>query len=789
MRLYNSDITTSNFEQVDGIQHNFPIIYTHGCICGSFDSNDCIAEEMLQLDRFASAFIGNSRYGWFNEGQTEGPSQHLHREFVDALYNDKVNFMAEAHLISKIESSGWVEAANQHEPGAIRWVFYDCNALGDPTLPIWTDELSAVEITAPDGILIGENQVTIQAQINSNPAKNIYISLAKNGTIYGSGTTNTSGNVTIDLAEPFTSAGEAEIIYSGYNILKDTILETLNRPQDGYLVVSDIYLGADTQPGCGKTYNVGLLIENVAENTSAINTVEISTSSDYVTINADPLTINEISGMGSEVLENCFELQISELAPDQSAIAITFDFYVDGVLDHTMQKHLFVQSPKLTCNMISISDETGGNNNGIFELGEIIRIEAQYNNIGSINPERIKAYISENTSNINVLTDTIYYTPEQENENTIAFVIETMPDAQSNQTVELTIAGMYDAFELPEMSYSTTLGLAMEDFETGDFTKYEWDNDNTFPWEITASDVYEGSFSAVSPDIDHDQQAELSITVNVPENDSISFMYMVSCEDAYSTPWDYLEFSIDGNSMDIWDGITEWERASYPITAGTHTFTWKYLKDGSVNEGEDCAWLDNIILPIQGYEPPAENNAPEILSSNIINCQTGQPFTHTITATDDDADPLEAHMVMAPAWVNLTESGSNEWVLSGNIPVVMELIPEIIIGVTDSYEFASQHMTLNVDGVSISDPKMNNSNIIVYPQPAKSELHIKTTDDQKINSIALFNNIGQMQIMEPISSTGAQETTIDISNFNNGIYFLQIKMENGQFKEEKILIH
>ena len=92
-----------------GSTHNYPIVYTHGCLCGAFDENDCIGEAMVLIDNFAVAGAFNSRYGWFNEGQTEGPSAHLHREFVDALYHDKECRIGTAHMISKIETSVWVE--------------------------------------------------------------------------------------------------------------------------------------------------------------------------------------------------------------------------------------------------------------------------------------------------------------------------------------------------------------------------------------------------------------------------------------------------------------------------------------------------------------------------------------------------------------------------------------------------------------------------------------------------------------------------------------------------------
>ena len=61
------NVTTANLTN-DGISANFPVINSYGCNAGGFDLNDCIAEEMVSLATCASAYIGNSRYGWFTEG-------------------------------------------------------------------------------------------------------------------------------------------------------------------------------------------------------------------------------------------------------------------------------------------------------------------------------------------------------------------------------------------------------------------------------------------------------------------------------------------------------------------------------------------------------------------------------------------------------------------------------------------------------------------------------------------------------------------------------------------------
>jgi hypothetical protein len=143
MRLYNWDITDQNFAQVNGIAHNYQLMYTHGCICGAFDDNDCIAELCTSISNFLVAGVFNSRYGWFNQGTTEGPSAHIHREFISALYNpdpdSAISELGSAHTMSKIKTAPWIGLPGEFEPGAQRWCFYDCNVLGDPALKVWID--------------------------------------------------------------------------------------------------------------------------------------------------------------------------------------------------------------------------------------------------------------------------------------------------------------------------------------------------------------------------------------------------------------------------------------------------------------------------------------------------------------------------------------------------------------------------------------------------------------------------------------------------------------------------
>ncbi len=788
MRLYSSDITNSNFDQVDGVTHNFPLVYSHGCICGAFDASDCIAEEMLQIDNFAVAFVGNSRYGWFNEGQTEGPSQHIHREFMNALYGDSIQSLAEAHMISKIETSGWVEAPNQHEYGALRWCFYDCNALGDPLLPIWTNDPRNVEVTTPQNVYVGEANITINATENGQPAKNVSITIKQNDVFFGAGTTNEMGVSEITLEQPFSELGEIDIISSGYNILKDTITETLQRPQEGYLIVSAVNLGADEQPVYGNTYTPTLMLENVGESISNSTMLKISTANTFVEITDTIVSLQPIEALQQANIAEAFGLNISDTIPDMEAIELTFSFYQDEELTHSMQKTLISQSPDLNWQTVTLNDEIGGNANGIFEPGEIITLSMSLENTGSIAPESITAHIEDISKNITLLNDTVTYTPENNETNyTINFAIQAGNEQISGSNLSLVCSGAYDSFQLPQKQFNCIVGQALEDFETGDFTKYEWVNDDTFPWETTEAETFAGNYSSCSPNIDNNESSELTITMDVPEADSISFMYKVSCEDGSSSLWDYLEFTIDGTSMDTWDGEIPWSRAAYPVSAGTHTFSWTYIKDGSVSSGDDCAWVDNIMFPIPGYNPPDDNLPPEITADSEIDVSEGEPFAHPFSASDPENDPLTGDLLLAPEWITLETVNTNEWNITGTAPTPMSSLPDIVVIVGDTYQFTGKTFYFKTNQVAIEAPTQNTDEILLYPQPAADFVYIEWPQKVTINTIQIISSEGKT-IMQKSLSEQQSKHRIDLNKIPAGIYLIHLQTQNSENYNKKFIV-
>ncbi len=146
MKFYESQVHDSDFTSVNGIDHTTPIIYSHGCNCGGFDYSTCIASRLVSGPYISVGGVFNSRFGWFNEGTTEGPSIHLHREFENAIYELGFYPFGWALSVSKIATAPWVTAMGQHEQNALRWNYYTQNILGDPVMRIFTDTPNKVDV-------------------------------------------------------------------------------------------------------------------------------------------------------------------------------------------------------------------------------------------------------------------------------------------------------------------------------------------------------------------------------------------------------------------------------------------------------------------------------------------------------------------------------------------------------------------------------------------------------------------------------------------------------------------
>lgn len=162
-----------------------------------------------------------------------------------------------------------------------------------------------------------------------------------------------------------------------------------------------------------------------------------------------------------------------------------------------------------------------------------------------------------------------------------------------------------------EDDYSS-FDAVIEDFESGHFDLLPWVGGGNYSWEVQGTISFEGTYSARSGDIGHNQNSVLSLQFESVEDGEISFYRRVSCEPTGAISgnyYDFLSFSIDGERQDRWAGEIEWSLVSFPVSAGNHTYTWEFEKDGAVSTGNDAGWIDYIVFPPVDADPPLEGDA------------------------------------------------------------------------------------------------------------------------------------------------------------------------------------
>ena len=202
----------------------------------------------------------------------------------------------------------------------------------------------------------------------------------------------------------------------------------------------------------------------------------------------------------------------------------------------------------------------------------------------------------------------------------------------------------------------------IEDFETGDFSLFDWQVDPTYPWTITTTNPYEGTYCMKSggagvPNV----VSNMSVTVNIPNDGLMSFFGKISCENS----WDYGYFYIDGVQKASFTGAGNWVEKTYEITAGDHTFKWSYTKDGSVNSNDDCFYVDYITF----YKQPE----PAIPGA-VYDFEDGT--MQGWTSVDADGDGYGWYMGSEIMTGQTGNNGSNDFVLSQSYYLGTVLYPD-----------------------------------------------------------------------------------------------------------------
>ncbi|MBU0764081.1 MAG: T9SS type A sorting domain-containing protein, partial [Bacteroidetes bacterium] len=401
----------------------------------------------------------------------------------------------------------------------------------------------------------------------------------------------------------------------------------------------------------------------------------------YIILTDNTAAFGNIDSNTTKTINDAYTLNISDGISDQHAVQFGVEV-TDGNDTWNSSFTMICNAPDISLDFNGV-DDSAGDDNGRIDPGETVALNLSALNNGHSATCVSYCLMDVSSPYITVLSDSASTgTINAAGNAPASFGISVDAGTPIGTPVQFT-------FELTAGAYSAVLpvtlkvGIVLEDWETGDFTSFPWTSGGNVPWTITTGSPYEGSYTARSGVITDNQRSEMILTAYILTDDSISFSRKVSCEAGSGEEWDYLEFLLDGERQGFWDGIQDWEEVTFAVPAGYHTFKWAYVKDGYASEGEDCAWVDYIVMPIMDE---SGNNVPEFTSTPQTVASVGGPYSYNITVTDDDIDDvLTIACPTLPSWLTFSYSGGNTATLSGtpstgdigNHPVVLTVADDI----------------------------------------------------------------------------------------------------------------
>jgi len=153
------------------------LFYSIGCYAGSFDYSDCIGEELVINEGGASAFAGNSRYGWYDEIDATLYSGEFMSYFYEVLFSTSISesFAGEVFALSKEK---FISDSLTNTP--YRWLEFCLNFIGDPAMILPKDE--KISVTALNTSFETEekdvNQISLSFEnLSSTEIKNVSVTI------------------------------------------------------------------------------------------------------------------------------------------------------------------------------------------------------------------------------------------------------------------------------------------------------------------------------------------------------------------------------------------------------------------------------------------------------------------------------------------------------------------------------------------------------------------------------------------------------------------------------------
>lgn len=393
--LYNSDMDNLINGQRQGV------FYSIGCWTSAFDF-DAIGEHFVRNPNGGGiAYIGNSSYGWGSPGNPRfGYSDRFDARFYAELFNNPAPHLGQVLALAKAYF-----VAHSRDANVYRWHQYQVNLLGEPEMMIATDSLKNLLVFHPNAIPFGQNRIVITVTDNGLPLKNALVCVKKGTEVYERGYTGFDGQISFNI-NPVTSGNLALTVTAPNFLPYETEIPTISGAYVTYLAtaINDSLGNNDRIANPNETVGFSLLLKNEGNVGANDLIAKLTYVGSEVTIIDSLEFIGNLNPEESVWVNNGFAFSINNNVLNGTVVRFQLRI-TDNQLDTWVyQPAIIVGTPVIRLTNYSFTDSSpGGNNNGILEPGETVKLRVLIRNNGFGIGYETRANISSTDSNLTIL--------------------------------------------------------------------------------------------------------------------------------------------------------------------------------------------------------------------------------------------------------------------------------------------------------------------------------------------------------------------------------------------------
>ncbi len=823
------NFTTSHVASMTNVQ-KFGVMIGNCCLTQKFETPACLGEALLRKDNYcgAVAYIGGTNSTYWSEDfywavglrSGIGPTMSLAYDASHlGVYDRLCHTHNESYANRYFTNGAMVMAGNmavQSSTSGKKLYYWEIYLLmGDPSVMPWLTQADTMNTIVPSAVLAGS-----PTPISVHAVPYAYVAVKDpQGNLVAASFADAQGDVTITPNQAW-QIGTYEVAATAQQYRTSFRRFPVIAPDGPFVSVASLQESAPFYVGD----TVLLFPELANQGTQPAGSIRLAITTDCNGVQLlDSVSLcGPLANGQSSLATQPFRIKVKENTADLTRINFTVSASWDTSAfqsQYMTAREIYAPKFDVAWDLTTGPLAPGQSGSLHFLLQNNGHMAFQSGSLNIVNPYPMAVDLAVPETVLSIPVNGVF-------ERT--YTIHTAADVPEGLAVPVSTVLANAVFSHTDHTEIHLGTEAYEDFDGIVSLSSDWTNDATSPWTLANDDTHSGTHSLRSGTITHSQSSTITIQWTGSRDDSVGFWYKVSSENNY----DWLRFSIDGTEIDHWSGTSAgWSYFSYPVAQGTHTFQFAYTKDVSVSSGSDCAWIDDLRLPIHSASMTAHLDtvcpgSDYVFQGAVVN--TMQPGSdYVIVPIDDYHYQYQAYQIapvhqldtLVVATCDSYVWNNHQYTLSGlyeqsstdsygcdsitylQLTLNYRTKDTIEVNAINSYEFAGQILTqsgryqhtftseegcdsvvvliLDVQYVGIESAA--SSSLVVYPNPARD--HVTLQCQTPIEEVYVYDLMGRQ-----VSAARPADGRISLIGLPSGTYLLKVFDANRQIHLVRLVV-